>query len=67
VGIGKVALVGNDHGTRVATTLTKDHPDQVDRLVVTDNVPTRVVAQNVNSQTACAYWLFFVPSGVELA
>lgn len=58
LGIGKVALIGHDRGARVATRLTKDHPERVDRLIVMDNVPTRVVAQNMNPQTARAYWFF---------
>jgi pimeloyl-ACP methyl ester carboxylesterase len=55
LGISKIALVGDDHGTRVATRPTKDHLERFDRLVVMDNVPTRVVAQNMNPQTARAY------------
>ncbi|UXN66663.1 alpha/beta hydrolase (plasmid) [Phyllobacterium sp. A18/5-2] len=57
--IGKIALVGHDRGARVATRFAKDHPHIVDRLVVMDNVPTRLVARNMNAQTARAYWFFF--------
>ena len=39
----KIALVAHDRGARVATRLAKDHPDVLDRLVVMDNVPTRIV------------------------
>src|ERR1700721_4057990 len=39
----KTAIVGHDPGARVATRFAKDHPEAVDRLVVMDNVPTRVV------------------------
>jgi haloacetate dehalogenase len=56
--LGKVALVGHDRGARVATRFAKDHPDRIDRLVVMDNVPTRVVAQNMSAKTARAYWFF---------
>jgi haloacetate dehalogenase len=58
LGIDKIALVGHDRGARVATRFAKDHPHRLDRLVVMDNVPTRVVAQNMNAQTARAYWFF---------
>ncbi|MGF7134669.1 haloacetate dehalogenase [Paraburkholderia sp. EB58] len=58
LGIEKIALVGHDRGARVATRFAKDHPQRLDRLVVMDNVPTRVVAQNMNAQTARAYWFF---------
>jgi haloacetate dehalogenase len=59
LGIDRIALVGHDRGARVATRFAKDHPSVVDRLVVMDNVPTRIVARNMNAQTARAYWFFF--------
>jgi haloacetate dehalogenase len=59
LGISKIALVGHDRGARVATRFAKDHPAMVDRLVVMDNVPTRIVARSINSSTARAYWFFF--------
>lgn len=58
LGIDKVALVGHDRGARVATRLAKDHPQRVDRLVVMDNVPTRIVARELNASIAKAYWFF---------
>ena len=59
LGLPKVALVGHDRGARVATRFAKDHPQRLDRLVVMDNVPTRIVARSLNAQTARAYWFFF--------
>jgi haloacetate dehalogenase len=56
--IEKIALVGHDRGARVATRFAKDHPDRLDRLVVMDNVPTRVVAHSMNAKVAKAYWFF---------
>ncbi|HWT37896.1 MAG TPA: alpha/beta fold hydrolase, partial [Paraburkholderia sp.] len=56
--IERVALVGHDRGARVATRFAKDHPDVVDRLVVMDNVPTRIVAQSIDAKIARAYWFF---------
>jgi haloacetate dehalogenase len=58
LGIGRVALVGHDRGARVATRLVKDHPDLVDRLVVMDNVPTRIVAREMKAKVAREYWFF---------
>ncbi|WP_461331444.1 alpha/beta fold hydrolase [Bradyrhizobium elkanii] len=58
LGVGRVALVGHDRGARVATRLVKDHPDLVDRLVVMDNVPTRIVAREMNAKIAREYWFF---------
>lgn len=56
--IKKVALVGHDRGARVATRFAKDYPELVDRLVVMDNVPTRIVARDLNASIAKAYWFF---------
>ncbi|ASG22398.1 alpha/beta fold hydrolase [Nitrospirillum viridazoti] len=56
--IPKVALVGHDRGARVATRFAKDHPHLVDRLVVMDNVPTRIVARDLNAAIAKSYWFF---------
>jgi haloacetate dehalogenase len=56
--IPKVSLVGHDRGARVATRFAKDHPDALDRLVVMDNVPTRIVARDFDANKAKAYWFF---------
>jgi pimeloyl-ACP methyl ester carboxylesterase len=58
LGIEKIALVGHDRGARVATRFAKDHPEAIDRLVVMDNVPTRIVAREMNTPIAKAYWFF---------
>jgi pimeloyl-ACP methyl ester carboxylesterase len=56
--IERIALVSHDRGARVATRFAKDHPEVVDRLVVMDNVPTRIVAQSFDARIARAYWFF---------
>jgi pimeloyl-ACP methyl ester carboxylesterase len=58
LGIGKISLVGHDRGARVATRFAKDYPHLVDRLVVMDNVPTRIVARDLNAAIAKSYWFF---------
>ena len=58
LGIEKIALVGHDRGARVATRFAKDYPELVDRLVVMDNVPTRIVAREFNAAVAKSYWFF---------
>jgi haloacetate dehalogenase len=58
LGLSKVALVGHDRGARVATRFAKDHPQAIDRLVVMDNVPTRIVAREFSARIARAYWFF---------
>lgn len=56
--IEKIALVGHDRGARVSTRFAKDYPDLIDRLVVMDNVPTRIVARDLDARVAKAYWFF---------
>jgi haloacetate dehalogenase len=51
----RIALVGHDRGARVATRFAKDHADVLDRLVVMDNVPTRIVAREFNARLARAF------------
>ena len=58
LGLEKVVLVGHDRGARVATRFAKDYPELLDRLVVMDNVPTRIVARDLNASIARAYWFF---------
>jgi haloacetate dehalogenase len=58
LGLSKIALVGHDRGARVATRFAKDHPQAIDRLVVMDNVPTRIVAREFSARIARAYWFF---------
>ncbi|MFD1933554.1 MULTISPECIES: alpha/beta fold hydrolase [Nonomuraea] len=41
LGHERVALVGHDRGGRVAHRYALDHPDEVERLVVMDIIPTR--------------------------
>lgn len=58
LGHEKIALVGHDRGARVATRFAKDHRHAIDRLVVMDNIPTRVVFQSMNAKIAKGYWFF---------
>jgi pimeloyl-ACP methyl ester carboxylesterase len=56
--IPKIALVGHDRGARVATRFAKDFPYLLDRLVVMDNVPTRIVSREFSAKLAKSYWFF---------
>lgn len=59
LGHDRIALVSHDRGARVATRFAKDHPERLDRLVVMDNIPTRVVAETYDIAKARAgYWFF---------
>ena len=62
----RIALVGHDRGARVATRFAKDHADVLDRLVVIDNVPTRIVAREFNARLARAYWFFIFHQVADL-
>lgn len=55
----RIALVGHDRGARVATRFAKDHRSMVDRLVVLDNIPSRVVFNSTDSKLAKLYWFFY--------
>ncbi len=57
-GVSKAAIVGHDRGARVATRLAKDYPDAMDRLVVMDNIPTRIIFERMNAEIARGHWFF---------
>ncbi|MFI5613209.1 alpha/beta fold hydrolase [Amycolatopsis sp. NPDC051903] len=59
LGHDTISLVGHDRGARVASRFAKDHRDRLDRLVVIDNIPTRIVAETFDIAKARAgYWYF---------
>ncbi|WP_445143386.1 alpha/beta fold hydrolase [Dyella sp. Tek66A03] len=66
LGIDRIALVGHDRGARVATRFTKDNSGRVNRLVVMDNVPTRIVAHSMNARIARSYWFFLFHQVLDL-
>ena len=49
LGHDRVAMVSHDRDARVATRFAKDHHDAIDRLVVLDNVPTRVIFDTMDA------------------
>lgn len=51
LGHDRIALVGHDRGARVATRFAKDHASRLDRLVVMENIPTRILADNASNPT----------------
>jgi haloacetate dehalogenase len=42
----------------VATRFAKDYPDATDRLVVMDNIPTRVIFERMGAKVARGHWFF---------
>ena len=51
-GYSKAVIVGHDRGARVATRFAKDYPASIERLVVMDNIPTRVIFERMNAEIA---------------
>lgn len=59
LGHDKISLVGHDRGARVGTRFAKDHRDRIDRLVVMENIPTRIIAETFDIDKArIGYWFF---------
>ncbi len=57
-GVSRVAMIGHDRGARVATRFAKDYPAVIDRLVVMDNIPTRVIFERMDANIARGHWFF---------
>src|SRR5690606_9701373 len=55
LGFDQVAVVGHDRGARVAHRWALDRPDEVDRLVLLDIVPTRAMFRG-DTTVARGYW-----------
>jgi len=62
LGFEQFYLVGHDRGGRVSHRLTKDHPDNVLKLVTLDIIPTRTMFQIVNKNfaTNTYHWFFLI-------
>ena len=60
LGCARAAIVGHDRGARLATRFAKDYPDAVDRLVVMDNIPTRIIFNRMNAHVARGHWFFIL-------
>jgi haloacetate dehalogenase len=67
LGHDRIALIGHDRGARVATRFAKDHRDRIDRLVVMDNIPTRILVQDYDASknTVRIGWWFMGFLGVQ--
>ncbi|HEX6357054.1 alpha/beta hydrolase [Actinophytocola sp.] len=56
VGFERAVVVGHDRGARVAHRWALDRPDQVEKLVVLDVVPTREMFRRLDASVATGYW-----------
>jgi len=59
LGFQKFMVAGHDRGGRVAHRMALDHADRISRLAVLDIVPTRVVFEKVDQETALRYFHWF--------
>ena len=66
LGYSKVSIIGHDRGARVATRYAKDYPKTLDRLVVMDNIPTRIIYERMNAEVARGHWFFIFNSVLDL-
>lgn len=57
-GYSNAFIVGHDRGARVATRFAKDYPAATERLVVMDNIPTRIIFERMNADIARGHWFF---------
>jgi haloacetate dehalogenase len=58
LGCPRASIIGHDRGARVATRFAKDYPNALDRLVVMDNIPTRVIFERMDAKVARGHWFF---------
>ncbi len=65
-GFESAAIVGHDRGARVATRFAKDHPQAVERLVVMDNIPTRIIYERMDAEIVRGHWFFLFNSVQDL-
>jgi len=59
LGFKQFMVAGHDRGARVAHRMALDHADRVSRLALLDIVPTRVVFEKVDQETAMRYFHWF--------
>jgi len=62
LGHEKFSVVGHDRGGRVGHRMALDHPDEVERLMVLDIIPTLDLYESTNMAVATGYyhWFFLI-------
>jgi haloacetate dehalogenase len=56
LGFETATVIGHDRGARVAHRWGLDHPDEIERLVVMDIIPTREMRRRMDMGLARRYW-----------
>ncbi|WP_435582833.1 alpha/beta hydrolase [Amycolatopsis thermoflava] len=67
LGFSSAVVIGHDRGARVAHRWALDHPSDIDALVLLDILPTRVVMDTFDRDSASAMWHWFFHRNPELA
>ena len=67
LGHDSAVVIGHDRGARVAHRWALDHPSEVDALVLLDILPTRVVMNSFDRDSASEMWHWFFHRQSELA
>ncbi|MFE7438961.1 alpha/beta fold hydrolase [Streptomyces chartreusis] len=67
LGFERAVVIGHDRGARVAHRWALDHPMEVEALVLLDIVPTRVVMDSFDRDSASAMWHWFFHRNADLA
>ena len=67
LGFSSAVAIGHDRGARVTHRWALDHPSEVDALVLLDILPTRVVMDSFDRDSASAMWHWFFHRNSELA
>ncbi|MDQ0381255.1 alpha/beta fold hydrolase [Amycolatopsis thermophila] len=67
LGHTSAVVIGHDRGARVAHRWALDRPGEVDALVLLDILPTRVVMDTFDRDSASAMWHWFFHRNAELA
>ncbi len=64
--VEQAAIVGHDRGARVATRFAKDYPEAIGRLVVMDNIPTRIIFERMDARVARGHWWFLFNNAPDI-
>ncbi|WP_435154191.1 alpha/beta fold hydrolase [Amycolatopsis sacchari] len=67
LGFTSATVIGHDRGARVAHRWALDRPSEVDALVLLDILPTRVVMNSFDRDSASAMWHWFFHRDPDLA
>ncbi len=70
LGVERAAILGHDRGARVATRFAKDFPTRISHLGVFENIPTRIIFEQMDAKRAKVLWFFLfnqLPDGLPEA